>query len=87
MVDTQLTLAGSRLPNVGTQQRRILDMLVDRRWVCGQEFSDEFGWAFGSRISDLRARGFALVERPVTHPNHRPQGQGAGHKEQTLSII
>ncbi len=67
----QLTLAGPAPPAPGTQQRRILDMLIDRRWVCGQEFSREVGWAFGSRISDLRARGYVIEKRHCTHPNHR----------------
>jgi hypothetical protein len=38
------------MPPVGTARGRVLQMLLDRAWVCGIQLSDEVGWAFGSRV-------------------------------------
>jgi len=68
--DTQMRLGGPSLPNVGTRERRVLEMLLSRRWVCGQEFSLEVGWSFGARLSELRSRGYEISKRPCRHPRH-----------------
>lgn len=72
---TQMVLGGPSSPKDGTQQHRILDMMLDRVWVCGQEFSREVGWAFGSRISELRSRGFTISKRLCEHPRHEHRVQ------------
>ena len=70
MTDAQMAFGGPVPPRPGTAQRRVLDLLLGRPWVCGQEFNDEVGWAFGSRISELRGRGFHVEKRRCAHPRH-----------------
>jgi hypothetical protein len=48
----------------------VLDILRDRRWVCGTQLSDEVGWAFGSRVSELRASGWRIEKRKCCDPTH-----------------
>ena len=73
--DTQLVFGGPVPPRAGTQQRQILDMMRHRRWVCGAEFAREVTWAFGARLSELRARGFHVSKRACRNPRHRHKSQ------------
>ena len=66
----QLTFRGPELPNAGTQQRRILDILLGRPWTCGTTLA-EVTWAFGSRLSDARKAGWRIERRKCCDPNHR----------------
>ena len=59
-----------RVPRRATVGWRVLEMLSSQSWVCGQEFSDQVGWSFGSRLSELRAMGFMIDKRRCQHPDH-----------------
>lgn len=58
------------MPRAGTLARRCLDLLLERDWVCGADLAASIGWAFGSRISDLRSRGFTIERRECMNPQH-----------------
>lgn len=70
MPTDQLTFRGPKLPNVGTQQRRTIDILLGRRWTCGTALAAEVSWAFGSRLSELKRAGWPIEKRKCCDPNH-----------------
>ena len=69
----QLTLGGSKPPkppSEGTARWRVLQLLLSQAWCCGADFADEVGWAWGSRLSELRTAGFRIEKRRCIDPQH-----------------
>lgn len=54
-----------------TRRDSVLDLLRRQDWVCGTELADAVGWAFGSRISELRAFGHSIEKRQCENTGHR----------------
>jgi hypothetical protein len=58
-------------PRVTRSQRRVLVVLERGGWACGADFLDGgAGWAWCSRISDLRALGFEIEKRRCRRHGH-----------------
>lgn len=53
-------------------QRLILDVLERNDWACGADFlSAGAGWAFSTRMSELRQLGFSIRKRRCRRHSHQ----------------
>jgi hypothetical protein len=62
----------TKRPRITRSQRRVLDVLERGGWACGADFLDAgAGWAWCSRVSDLRQLGFEIEKRRCRRHRHR----------------
>ena len=62
----------TKRPRVTRSQRLVLDVLERGGWACGADFLEAgAGWAFATRISDLRQLGYELEKRRCSRHGHR----------------
>jgi len=51
--------------------RSALELLQRSNWVCGVEFVEAgIGWAFSTRISEVRRSGYAIRKKRCRRPEH-----------------
>jgi hypothetical protein len=59
-------------PRVTRSQAAVLDVLERGGWACGADFLEAgAGWAFATRISELRALGLQISKRRCRRHQHR----------------
>jgi hypothetical protein len=62
----------TKRPRITRSQRRVLEVLERHEWACDADFLDGgAGWAWCSRISDLRQLGFEIEKRRYRRHQHR----------------
>jgi hypothetical protein len=63
-------------PNATTAVGRVLSSLISQEWVCATELWRIGGFAYTSRLSDLRRLGYRLDRRRCQNSFHNhPSGQ------------